>query len=60
MLTIEEARKRLPPELSQATDKEIQHMLDRMYFVCNFAWNRQINHPGEKFADRKIIKPSKL
>ena len=44
-ITIEEARKLLPPEYSQISDEEIQRMLDYMYFVCDFAWNWQKEHP---------------
>ena len=56
-ITVEEARKRLPPEYSQISDEEIRRMLDYMYFVCDFAWNWQKEHPGENRADRKKIEP---
>ena len=56
-ITIEEARKLLPPEYSQISDEEIQRMLDYMYFVCDFAWNWQKEHPWENRADRKKIEP---
>lgn len=56
-ITIEEARKVLPPEYSQVSDQEIQRMLDYMYLVCNFAWNWQQKHPGETQTNRKKIAP---
>lgn len=56
-LTIEEARKLLPPEYGQISDEEIQRMIDYMYLICNFAYDWQKNHPWENRADRKKIKP---
>lgn len=57
MITIEEARKRLPPEYNNISDEDIQRMLDYMYFVCNFAYDWQMKHPWENRADRKKTKP---
>ena len=56
-ITIEEARKLLPPEYGQVSDEDIQGILDYMHFICDFSirWHR--DHPGETFSDRKKVEP---
>jgi len=56
-ITIERARELLPPEYGEISDKEIQHILDWMYFVCDFAEKRQREHPWESLGKEKPKEP---
>ena len=55
-ITIEKARELLPPEYGEISDEEIQHILNYMYFVIDFAYNKQMKQlwEGKDKLDSKM------